>query len=154
MLEELPRDLPLSGKPCNTQPIGGQRLRLRTALLAIAALASGLAAYRPIRERLAYRRERAGFYDASANTLEGLTRWTGLIVDFRGGPGPAVVARMRAGAAEHRDRAAAYRPWLRLPDEPSKRAAGQWILPCPNEITSGPSDVRPWIGSAPGAGPG
>jgi hypothetical protein len=139
----------------------GRRLRLRTALLLIAVLASGLAAYRSIQERPAYCRERASVHDASANTLEGLTRWTGLIVDFGGGPDAAVVVRMRAGAAEHRDRAAfyraaAYRPWLRLPDEPPRGAPGQPILPCPDDITSelpeAPTSGH-GMGSAPGTGP-
>ena len=50
------------------------RIRLRTALLAIAALASMLAAYRLVRERLVYCRELADFYDASANNAEDLAR--------------------------------------------------------------------------------
>jgi hypothetical protein len=124
------------------------RIRLRTALLAIAALASMLAAYRLVRERLVYCSELADFYDTSANTTEVLARWEGLSVEYGRSPDPAVVAAMRQGAAESRDRAAfyraaAYRPWLRLPAEASKRATGQWVLPCPDDITPGPPEASP-----------
>jgi hypothetical protein len=124
------------------------RIRLRTALLAIAALASMLAAYRLVRERLVFCRESADFYDASANTAEVLARWEGLSVEYGRSPDPAAIAAMRHGAAKWRDRAAfyraaAYRPWLRLPAEPSRRATGQWVLPCPDDITSEPPEASP-----------
>jgi hypothetical protein len=124
------------------------RIRLRTALLAIAALASMMAAYRLVRERLVYCREVADFYDASANTTEVLARWEGLGVEYGCSPDLAAIAAMWYGAAEWRDRAAfyraaAYRPWLRLPAEPSRRATGQWVLPCPDDITSGPPEASP-----------
>jgi hypothetical protein len=124
------------------------RIRLRTALLAIAALASMLAAYRLVRERLVYCRELADFYDASANNAEDLARWEGLGVEYGRSPDPAAIAAIWYDANECRDRAAfyravAYRPWLRLPAEPSKKATGQWVLPCPDDITSGPPEASP-----------
>ena len=76
------------------------RIRLRTALLAIAALASMLAAYRLVREHLAYCRELADFYDASANNAEVLARWEGLSVEYGRSPDPAATAAMRHGAAK------------------------------------------------------
>jgi hypothetical protein len=129
-------------------PAPVRRLRLRTALLVIAVLASMLAAYRLVRERLVYCRKLADFYDASANTAEVLARWEGLSVEYGRSPDPAAVAAMRYGAAEWRDwaafyRAAAFRPWLRLPAEPSRRATGQWVLPCPDDITSEPPEASP-----------
>jgi hypothetical protein len=124
------------------------RIRLRTALLAIAALASMMAAYRLVRERLVYCRELADFYDASANNAEDHARWEGLSVEYGRSPDPAAISAMWYGAAECRDRAAfyraaAYRPWLRLPAEPSRRATGQWVLPCPDDITSEPPEACP-----------
>ncbi len=129
-------------------PAPVRRFRLRTALLAIAVIASMLAAYRLVRERPVYCLERADFYDASANTAEVLARWEGLSVEYGRSPDPAAIAAMRYGAAEWRDRAAfyraaAYRPWLRLPAEPSRRATGQWVLPCPDDITSEPPEASP-----------
>jgi hypothetical protein len=73
-------------------PAPVRRFRLRTALLAIAILASLLAAYRIFRERLAYCHELADFYDASANTAEDLARWEGLSVEYGRSPDPAAIA--------------------------------------------------------------
>lgn len=136
------------GQPSGVRPGGGPRLRLRTALLAVALLAAGIAAYRSVRDRLAYCLALAAFYDASAGNAENGARWEGLSVEYGRSPDPAGLAARWDAAAECRARAdyyraAAYRPWLRLPGEPSRMPAGKWILPCPDDCTTEPAEASP-----------
>jgi hypothetical protein len=110
----------------------------------IAALAVGLAAYVSLARRIAYCQERADFYEASANTIKihafFAARTNALGIES----GWASVDQLNAAAVEWRRRsarfrAAAWRPWMRLPVEVSSTMPTQPIMPCPDELT----DNRP-----------
>ncbi len=106
----------------------------------------------------------ASFYEALASNIEIHTRRGAQAQAVGAGPGLAVIERMRDAAAASRGRAAvyraaAYRPWIALPAEPSLEKSDQPILPCPDDDTSEPPHERDEPTSrtalepSPGAGP-
>ena len=120
------------------------RLQIRSVLLLIAVLAFALAACVSLARRVAYCRERAEFYEASANTIEIHARFAAKTASMGLEPGWASVDQFKASAVEWRRRSvrfrvAAWRPWLRLPVEVRPTGPTQPLLPCPDDIT----DNRP-----------
>jgi hypothetical protein len=120
------------------------RFQIRSLSLLIMLLALALAAAVSLARRVSYCRERAQFYEASANTIE-IHAWftareSGMGIETRW----ASADQLRAAAIEWRKRSArfrdaAWRPWLRLPFEVSASAPTEPLLPCPDDIT----DNRP-----------
>lgn len=124
------------------------QLRTRTALLGVAVLALGMGLGRSMYGRVTHCRERAEHYDIRANSMESQARMTRMAAGTWGDRWLWEEARRcDQTAMEHRElatwyRAAAWRPWHRLP--PAERpgisvsdlsASDLGIVNCPADDT-------------------